>query len=79
MLVFGSQAKSAPLDSGSLSLTLPPQPGLLPALLSGPPRGATALGKGWNWLLPRAPRPRVAAQPMPRPALSLAHRGSAGP
>lgn len=45
MLIFGSRARSEPLDSGSTALTLPPQPRLLPTLLPGPPRGAKTLRK----------------------------------
>lgn len=45
MLILGSRARSEPLDSGSTTLTLPPQPWLLPVLVPGPPRGAKALGK----------------------------------
>lgn len=78
MLILGSRARSEPLDSGSTALTLPPpQPRLLPTLLPDPPRGAKALGKGWSWLLPRALRPRVTAQPRPHPVLSVAHSDSA--
>lgn len=80
MQVFGSRAGSEPVDSGSTALTLPlppPQPGLLPALLPAPPLGAEALGKAGEGSSPGARSQRVAAQPRPRPVLSVAHGDSA--
>lgn len=79
MRVFGSRAGSEPVDSGSTALTLPPppQPGLLPALLPAPPLGAEAQGKAGEGSSPGARSQRVAAQPRPRPVLSVAHGDSA--
>lgn len=75
--VFGSRAGYEPVDSGSTALTLPPQPGLLLALLPAPPRRAKAPRGRLEKTPPPAPSPRVTAQPRPRPVLPVSSaRGS---
>lgn len=83
MLILGSRARAEPLDSRSTTLTLPPQPGLLPHAPPGPAPRSQGSGEGWSWLLPQALKQagRRPAEATPRavisaPGLSLGGGGS---